>query len=209
MFAAERQDASKIIPISCAPMKSPLLNVMQDRVLVFDGAMGTSIYSYELPLSDFDGHENCTDVLVNTRPDVIAEIHRSFLAVGCDVVGTDTFGANKLVFAEFGISELTRSLNRSAAEIARRACEAFATPDKPRFVVGSMGPGTRLPSLRQTDWDTLVDSYTEQARGLLDGGVDASLIETCHITQRRRQNRYAGLIDRSTEKSVDSCKQNT
>ncbi len=160
-------------------MNAKILDHLRRRVLVFDGAMGTSAHTYDLPLSDYDDHENCIDVLVRTRPDVVAEIHRSFLEVGCDAVGTNTFGANKLVLGEFGISEETRPLNRAAAEIARAECEAFSTTDKPRFVLGSLGPGTRLPSLRQTDWDTLVDSYTEQCRGLLDGGTDAFLVETC------------------------------
>ncbi len=152
---------------------------MQHRVLVFDGAMGTSIHQYDLSLDDFDGHENCTDVLVKTKPDIIAEIHRSFLEVGCDVVETDTFGANKLVFSEFGLSDETFAMNEQAARIARRECDAIGSQDHPRFVVGSMGPGTRLPTLRQTDWDTLVDSYTAQVEGLIAGGVDGLLIETC------------------------------
>jgi len=160
-------------------MTSPLLDILSQRVLVFDGAMGTSIHAYDLPLSDYDGHENCTDIVVRTRPDVIAEIHRSFLEVGCDAVETDTFGANKLVLGEFGLAAETFELNRRAVEIARAECKRFSTADKPRFVIGSIGPGTRLPSLRQTDWDTLLDSYTEQARGLVAGGADALLVETC------------------------------
>ncbi len=160
-------------------MNSLFLETLKRRVLVFDGAMGTSIHNYDLPLSDFDGLENCTDVLVKTRPDVVAEIHRSFLEIGSDVVMTDTFGANKLVLSEFGIEGETRYLNRVAAEIAVKECKRVATDDKPRFVAGSMGPGMRLPSLGQTDWDTLVDSYCEQARGLIEGGVDVLLVETC------------------------------
>ncbi len=125
------------------------------------------------------GCENCTDIVVKTRPDVIQEIHEGYLRVGADVVKTDTFGANKLVLAEFGQTALTRELNRLAGEIARAACKAHSTGDKPRFVVGSMGPGTKLITLGNTDWDELHDSYREQARGLIDGGVDAFLIETC------------------------------
>ncbi len=156
-----------------------ILDSLRQRVLVFDGAMGTGVHTYNLPLSDYDGHENCTEILVKTRPDVVAEIHRSYLQVGCDAVESDTFGANKLVFADFGLADETRTLNRLAAEIARKECDACSTPEKPRFVLGSIGPGSRLPSLRQTDWDTLVDSYTEQCRGLIDGGIDAFIIETC------------------------------
>lgn len=141
--------------------------------------MGTSVHQLELPLSDYDGHENCPEVLNATRPDKIGAIHRSFLAVGCDAVLTNTFGANRVVLAEFGIADRTRELNRLAGQIAREACAEYERPHRPRFVIGSMGPGTRLPSLGQIDWDTLHTSYLDQSRGLLDGGVDALLIETC------------------------------
>ena len=159
--------------------ESRFLETIRERVLVLDGAMGTSVQARELPLSDYEGHENCVDIITLTRPDVIRDIHRSFLAVGCDAVLTNTFGANKIVFSEFGIADRTYAANKAAAEIARQACADFERPDRPKFVMGSMGPGTRLPSLGQTTWDALLDSYTEQARGLLDGGVDALLIETC------------------------------
>jgi 5-methyltetrahydrofolate--homocysteine methyltransferase len=161
-------------------MQSKFIDELKNRVLVLDGAMGTSIYQYDLSIDkDYLGMENCTDILAETRPDVIEEIHRSFLEVGCDAVETDTFGANKVVLAEFDAADRTFALNKSAAEIARRACHAFSTPDKPRFVLGSMGPGTKLPSLRQATFDILEDSYAEQVRGLIAGGVDALIIETC------------------------------
>ncbi|RME40989.1 MAG: methionine synthase, partial [Planctomycetota bacterium] len=156
-----------------------LIECLHERVLVFDGAMGTSVQRYELPLSDYRNLENCTDIVVLTRPDIVLDIHRSFLSVGCDAVTTNTFGANKVVFGEFGVAELTYEVNRKAAELARKACEPFQKPSQPRFVLGSMGPGTKLPSLGQVSWDELLDSYTEQVRGLLDGGVDALIIETC------------------------------
>ncbi|MBN1491043.1 MAG: methionine synthase [Phycisphaerae bacterium] len=160
-------------------MDSAFLQALEQRVLFFDGAMGTSVHQYDLSLSDYDGLENCTEILVLTRPDVIGEIHRAFLAVGCDAVETDTFGANKVVLAEFGIADRTYELNRRAAELAREAAAAFRTPERPRFIVGSMGPGTKLPTLRHTSWAVLEDSYAEQTRGLLDGGVDVLLLETC------------------------------
>lgn len=159
-------------------MESLFRQVLNDRVLVFDGAMGTSVHSFDLPLSDFLGLENCTEILSRTRPDVIGEIHERFLRIGCDAVETNTFGANKIVLAEFGLVDQTRELNRLSAEIARRACDKHSRPDHPRFVIGSMGPGTKLVSLRQTTFDVLEDSYAEQARGLLDGGADVILIET-------------------------------
>ncbi|HYC99870.1 MAG TPA: homocysteine S-methyltransferase family protein, partial [Phycisphaerales bacterium] len=130
------------------------------RIIVVDGAMGTSIYAHTPPLSvekDYCGCENCTDILVRTRPDVIQGIHESFLAVGADAVETDTFGSNKLVLGEFGLTAETRSLNKTAGEIARAACAKFATSDKPRFVLGSMGPGTKLVTLGNTDWNEMFD----------------------------------------------------
>ena len=156
-----------------------ILEAIKQRVLVFDGAMGTSLHQRELPLSDYNDLENCSEVIVLTRPDVVLDIHRSFLAVGCDAVGTNTFGGSKLVLSEFGLEKETYELNKRAVEIARQACREFEKPSHPRYVVGSIGPGTRLPSLGQTTWDELVDSYREQARGLIAGGVDVILVETC------------------------------
>ncbi len=158
---------------------STFLEFLDRRILVFDGAMGTSLHALDIPLSDYHGLENCSEILTETRPDAIEQIHRGFLETGCDAVETNTFGANKLVLSEFGLANRTYELNVEAARIARRACEAFATPAQPRFVAGSIGPGTKLISLRQVTYDDLLDSYHEQVRGLLDGGVDVLLIETC------------------------------
>jgi 5-methyltetrahydrofolate--homocysteine methyltransferase len=157
----------------------PFLVALNQRILVLDGAMGTSIHALDLPLSDFRELENCSEILNETRPDAIEQIHRSFLEVGCDGVETNTFGANRVVLAEFDLTDQTYDLNVKAAEIARRATEAFSTPERPRFVIGSVGPGTRLASLRQISYDDLAASYNEQVRGLLDGGADVILIETC------------------------------
>src|SRR5262245_53214782 len=161
-------------------MPSRFLTEIEKRVLVFDGAMGTSIHQRDLDVHrDYCGCENCTDILVQSRPDVVREIHESFLAAGADCVETDTFGANKLVLAEFGIAEKTYELNKLGAEVARAACDRFATGHRPRFVVGSMGPGTKLITLGNTTWEAMFDSYREQARGLIDGGADALIVETC------------------------------
>ncbi len=165
--------------MSDKPSNGRFLDLVAERVVVFDGAMGTSLHAAELPLSDYRGLENCSEVLIETRPDLIERIHRNFLEVGCDVVETNTFGANKIVLAEFGLAELTHELNVQAARIARAACRAVETPARPRFVAGSIGPGTKLISLRQVDYDTLLDSYLAQCRGLLEGGGDVLLIETC------------------------------
>ena len=163
-------------------MTSPLLRALEQRVVVLDGAMGSTLQS--MPLSteqDYMGHENCVDLLVRSRPELVQEIHESFLGVGCDAVETNTFGANPLVLSEFDseIASWARGLNKEAAEVARAACDAHATSDQPRFVFGSMGPGTKLITLGQVNWDTMLNSYGTQASGLIDGGVDALLIETC------------------------------
>ncbi len=161
---------------------SLLLAQAERRILVFDGSMGATIQSLALDVEkDYLGRENCVDVLVRSRPDIVQSIHESFLAVGADAVETDTFGASRHVFAEFDeeLVSWTRALNREAAEIARAACDKHQTKDKPRFVIGSIGPGTKLISLNQITWLRMLESYAEQARGLLEGGVDALLIETC------------------------------
>ncbi len=161
-------------------MPSRFLTELARRVLVFDGAMGTSIHKHPLDVeTDYCGCENCTDILAQTRPDIIQSIHESFLAVGCDAVETDSFGGAPHVLAEFGIADRAFDLNKAAAEVARAACDKFSTPDKPRFVVGSMGPGTKLVTLGNIDWDSMFSSYREQARGLIAGGADALIIETC------------------------------
>ncbi len=174
-------------------MNSKLLNCLNERVLVLDGAMGTTLHAYDLPLSDYNGLENCSEVLVLTRPDVIEQIHAAYLEVGSDAVLTNTFGASKHVLAEFDLADRAREINRKAARLARKACERYDTADKPRFVVGSMGPGTKLPTLGQIDWDALLDSYTEQARGLIDGGADALLVETCQDILQAKCAIVAGI----------------
>src|SRR5215213_4362666 len=141
--------------------------------------MGSNLQTRTLDLQrDWLGHENISEVLNVSRPDVIQEIHEAFLEVGCDAVETNTFGANKIVLVEAGMADRTRENNRLAAEIARRACDKFETADRPRYVVGSIGPGTKILTLGMTTWETMLDSYAEQVRGLLDGGVDVLLIET-------------------------------
>src|SRR3954471_7987916 len=141
--------------------------------------MGANLQCRTLDLQrDWLGHENISEVLNFSRPDVIGEIHESFLAVGCDAVETNTSGANKIVMAEAGMAERVFENNRVAAEIARRACDKFETPDRPRYVIGSVGPGTKNLTLGHTTWAIMEDSYAEQFRGLIAGGVDVLLIET-------------------------------
>ncbi|MCH8966615.1 MAG: methionine synthase [Planctomycetes bacterium] len=176
-----------------------LLVVARERVVVLDGAMGTAIHQADLSMSDYRGCENCSEVIVLSRPDIVLDIHRSFLAVGCDAVLTNTFGASKLLLSEFGLAEQAYEINKRAAELAREACREFEKPGQPRFVIGSIGPGTRLPSLQQTTWDELVDGYTEQARGLLDGGVELILIETCQDLLQAK-SAIVAVIDAMKEK---------
>lgn len=165
--------------------QSSYLDALGERVLVFDGAMGTSIQARGLTADDFGGPalEGCNDHLVLTRPDVVKEIHASFLEVGCDVVETDTFRANGLSIAEYGLQDRIVEMNRVAARLAREVADDYATRDRPRFVAGSIGPSGYLPStsdptLGSITYDELADVFAEQARGLVEGGVDVLLIET-------------------------------
>ncbi len=159
---------------------SPFLDALRNRILLIDGAMGTSIYARDFTVEkDYLGCENCPEIITQTRPEELEDIHAAFLRVGADCIETNTFGANKIVLAEFNRADRTHWFNAEAARVARRAADKFSTADKPRFVLGSMGPGTKLPSLGHTTFDIAEDSYAEQARGLLDGGVDALVIETC------------------------------
>jgi len=183
-------------------VRLPFLELVRRRVVVLDGAMGSALQQMPLDLhKDWMGHENISEVLNFTRPDVIQQIHESFLAVGCDAVETNTFGANKIVLAEADMADRVFDNNKAAAEIARRACQKFETPDSPKYVIGSIGPGTKLVSLQQTSWDVMEDSYYEQIRGLIAGGVDALLIETsqdllqvkCAIAAANRAMAEAGV----------------
>jgi 5-methyltetrahydrofolate--homocysteine methyltransferase len=150
-------------------------------VLVFDGATGTSLQLMDLGPDDFGGAalEGCNENLVFTRPDAVQAVHRQFLEAGCDVIETDTFGATSLVLAEYDIADQTFALNKRAAELAREIAAAYSTPEKPRFVAGSMGPTTKLPTLGHIDFDTMKASFAEQAEGLLAGDVDLFIVETC------------------------------
>jgi 5-methyltetrahydrofolate--homocysteine methyltransferase len=160
----------------------PFLDALRERVLVFDGAFGTWMQGHDLGPDDFGGEalEGCNEHLVLTRPDLVAEMHDSFFTAGVDAVETATFGAFPLVLAEYAIPEQTFEINKRAAEIAREVAADHAADGRPRFVIGSIGPGTRLPSLGQIPYADLRDGYRLQVEGLLAGGADVLLVETVY-----------------------------
>jgi 5-methyltetrahydrofolate--homocysteine methyltransferase len=150
---------------------------LKKGVILFDGAMGTQIHDLNPTNEEWDGKLGCSEVLNLTVPDKIQHIHEKYFAAGSDVVETNTFGANEIVLAEYDLQDRTIEINRIAAEIAHKAANKFK--DKPRFVAGSIGPGTKLLTLGQTDFDTMYKSYYAQAKGLIEGKVDLFVIETC------------------------------
>ncbi|MEH1907816.1 methionine synthase [Nostoc sp.] len=165
-------------------MTHPFLERLRspDRpVLVFDGAMGTNLQTQNLTAEDFGGpqYEGCNEYLVHTKPEAVAKVHRDFLAAGADVIETDTFGSTSLVLAEYDLADQAYYLSKTAAELAKRVAAEFSTPEKPRFVAGSIGPTTKLPTLGHIDFDTMKATFAEQAEALWDGGVDLFLVETC------------------------------
>ncbi len=179
-----------------------LTALLRERILVLDGAMGTMIQAHELTEEDFRGEQFAdadadlrgnNDLLSVTRPDLVARIHRTYLEAGADVVETNTFSAQAISLADYGLEDIARELNLAAARLARAECDAMTarTPDRPRYVLGALGPTTRTasispdvndPGMRNVTWDELVEAYLEQARALVDGGVDALLIETIFDT---------------------------
>jgi 5-methyltetrahydrofolate--homocysteine methyltransferase len=156
------------------------LRALQERIVVFDGAMGTNLHAQDLTVDDYGGpqFEGCPEHLLISKPSSIEKVHADFLAVGCDVIETNSFGATSIVLAEYQIPEMAYELNVRAAQLARRVAADFSTDERPRWVAGSMGPGTKLPSLGQITYAEVKAAYGEQARGLLDGGADLLIVET-------------------------------
>jgi 5-methyltetrahydrofolate--homocysteine methyltransferase len=159
-------------------MSKNFLDLLKEKIIVFDGAMGTSIQTYNLSLDDFIGLDGCNEILVNTKPGIIKEIHSSFLTGGCDVIETNTFGSSSIVLAEYDIADKAYELNFNAAKLAKEVVLDFKS-SKPRFVAGSIGPGTKLPTLGHIKYQDMKSSFYTQALGLLDGGVDLFIVETC------------------------------
>jgi 5-methyltetrahydrofolate--homocysteine methyltransferase len=174
--------------------------LMKQRIAILDGAMGTMIQRYKLGEADFRGArfadhpkdlKGNNDLLVLTRPDVILEIHEQYLAAGADIIETNTFGTTSVAQEDYGLAEHAYEMNVAAARLARQACDKYSTPDKPRFAAGALGPTPRTasispdvndPGARNIDFDTLRQAYYEQAKGLLEGGVDLFLVETIFDT---------------------------
>ena len=161
-------------------MKS-FLELLKEKVVVFDGAMGSNLQSQNLTIEDWGGanFENCSENLLYTKPDAIAQVHLGFLEAGVDVIETNSFGGGEVVLTEFGIADKAYDVNLKAAQLAKKLANDYSTLAHPRFVAGSMGPGTKLPTLGHISYENLKKSYDEQVRGLYDGGVDMFIVETC------------------------------
>jgi 5-methyltetrahydrofolate--homocysteine methyltransferase len=157
------------------------LDLLKEKIIVFDGAMGSNLQSQELTIEDWGGanFENCSENLLYTKPEAIETVHLGFLEVGCDVIETNSFGGSEVVLQEFGIADKTYDVNLKAAELAKRLANDYSTPNQPRFVAGSIGPGTKLPTLGHITYRDLKKAYDEQVRGLFDGGSDLFIVETC------------------------------
>jgi 5-methyltetrahydrofolate--homocysteine methyltransferase len=178
---------------SPSPATKDLLALLRDRIVLFDGAMGTSIQDRHLDAAAFGGpeYEGCNEHVVLTAPQIIAEIHDGFLRAGSDIVETNTFGGTRIVLAEYGLQDKTVEINRAAAQVAREVVRRHNTPAKPRFVAGSMGPTTKTISVTGgANFEQMREAYSEQAEGLLLGGVDLLVLETAQDTL----NLKAGLI---------------
>src|SRR3989475_6578467 len=160
---------------------STFLDTLKDRIVVFDGAMGTNLQVQNLTLDDFGGlrFEGCNEHLLITRPDAVEKVHAAFLDVGCDVIETNSFNGTPVDFSEYGIADQTYDMNVRAARLAKRIAADYSTKGKPRWVAGSMGPGRKLPTLGHISFVDLRAAYREQVRGLIDGGVDLLIVETC------------------------------
>lgn len=162
-------------------MSNQFLELLKQKVVIFDGAMGSNLQSQNLTIDDWGGpnFENCSENLLYTKPEAIETVHVGFLEAGVDVIETNSFGGGEVVLTEFGIADKAYDVNKKAAELAKRLANDYSTKSHQRFVAGSMGPGTKLPTLGHISYDALKKSYDEQVRGLYDGGVDLFIVETC------------------------------
>ena len=162
-------------------MKNNFLEILKNRIIVFDGATGTNLQTYNLTADDFGGKEfeGCNEYLCISKPEAVRKLHYSFLEVGADIIETNSFGSTSIVLNEYKIGHLDYELSKKAAGIAKACANEYSAQDKPRFVAGSVGPTTKLPSLLHIDFDSMKESFYRQMLGLYDGGVDLFSIETC------------------------------
>src|SRR5271163_825563 len=155
---------------------STLRTALAERVVVADGATGTMLQESDATIDDFDGNEGCNEILNVTRPDIVTGVHEAYLDAGADCVTTNSFGANLSNLGEYGIADRTGELSLASARLARAAADRWATPGQPRWVLGSMGPGTKLPTLGHITFRRLRDAYQDNASGLLRGATDTLII---------------------------------
>lgn len=191
-------------------MNYDIRQLLKKRILILDGGLGTLIQAQELTPDDYDGHAGCNDWLCISRPDVIKEIHAAYLEAGADIVSTNTFNSNAVSLKDYGLQEKAYQINKRAAELAKEEAVKYSTDDKPRFVAGSVGPTNRTasispdvndPGVRNITFDELVEAYTDQLRGLIDGGADLILIETVFDTLNCKAALFA-LRNKLGEKSI-------
>lgn len=176
-----------------------LRQYLEKNLVIADGAMGTMLQAQDPSLADFQNHEGCNEILNITRPDIVEAVHKAYLSVGVDAIETNTFGANLANLGEYGIEDRIYELAFAGAQIARRSADEFTTESEPKFVLGSMGPGTKLPTLGHTTYEVLKDAYEICARGLIEGGSDALLIETTQdlLQAKAAVNGARSAIDKS------------
>ena len=178
---------------------SLLRDALTRRTIIADGAMGTMLQAANPTLDDFQGHEGCNEILNVSRPDIVSSVHRQYLEVGVDAIETNTFGANFANLAEYGIEDRIYELALAGAKIAREVANEYSTLEKPRFVLGSLGPGTKLPTLGHPTYEKLKQAYQTASQGLIDGGSDALLIETTQdlLQAKAAVNGARSAIDKS------------
>ena len=162
-------------------MSKTFLEISRDKIIVFDGATGTHLQGQGLTPDDFGGDQldGCNEYLVISKPSAVENVHIDFLEAGCDVIETNSFGGTRIVLAEYGLQDRTYELNLKAAQIAKRVAQDYFENGHQRYVAGSMGPTTKLPSLGHISFKEMAAAYHEQAKGLVDGGADLFCIETC------------------------------
>ncbi|MGB5867319.1 MAG: homocysteine S-methyltransferase family protein, partial [Arcobacteraceae bacterium] len=165
-------------------IKTQIENIIKTRPLIIDGAMGTQLQVSDIPQEawlDDKGidQEGCNELLNATAPQILTAIHDAYAKAGADMIKTNTFGTMQWVLDEYDMGERSYELSKLGAKLVKDICDKYATPEKPRFVLGSIGPGTKLPSLKHIDYDTMYAGYSITAKGLVDGGVDVFLLETC------------------------------